>query len=101
MVHDDQSSAEHVNYLGNQPRPSHNDPYSNTYNSGWRNHPTFGLGGNQGQRNNINVQNTNRPYQPPFKRQQPLQSPPLPIPTQPKQAQNSSTEAALKNFGHH
>ncbi|MED6126693.1 hypothetical protein PIB30_080817 [Stylosanthes scabra] len=32
MIQDDQSSIEQVNYLGNQPRPPQNDPYSNTYN---------------------------------------------------------------------
>ncbi|MED6215222.1 hypothetical protein PIB30_111262, partial [Stylosanthes scabra] len=32
FIMDDQSSAEQVNYLGNQPRPPQNDPYSNTYN---------------------------------------------------------------------
>ncbi|KAI4332189.1 hypothetical protein L6164_017119 [Bauhinia variegata] len=36
----DQSSQEQVNYLGNPPRPQ-NDPFSNTYNLGWRNHPNF------------------------------------------------------------
>ncbi|MED6165323.1 hypothetical protein PIB30_098473, partial [Stylosanthes scabra] len=51
---DDQPSAEQVNYMGNQPRPPQNDPYSNTYNSGWRNHSNFSWGGNQGQRSNNN-----------------------------------------------
>ncbi|XP_022019479.1 uncharacterized protein LOC110919521 [Helianthus annuus] len=31
---------EEVDYLGNQIRPQ-NNPYSNTYNPGWRNHPNF------------------------------------------------------------
>ncbi|MED6163781.1 hypothetical protein PIB30_083336 [Stylosanthes scabra] len=47
------------NICSNQPR---NDPYSNTYNQGWKNHPNFSWGGNQG--------NNSRPYQPPFQRQQ-------------------------------
>ncbi|MED6194027.1 hypothetical protein PIB30_024638 [Stylosanthes scabra] len=97
-TNDDQSITEQVNYLGNQSRPSQNDPYSNTYNVGWRNHPNFSWGSNQGQRNNINPQNANRPYQPPFQRQQPFQSPPLSVPTQPKQAQNTSIEVALKEL---
>ena len=33
-------SVEHANVLGNFNRPR-NDPYSNTYNPGWRNHPNF------------------------------------------------------------
>ena len=31
---------EQVDYLGNPVRPQ-NNPYSNTYNPGWRNHPNF------------------------------------------------------------
>ncbi|MED6213544.1 hypothetical protein PIB30_094420 [Stylosanthes scabra] len=31
-VQDDQFSAAQVNYVGNQPRSSYNDPHSNTYN---------------------------------------------------------------------
>ncbi|MED6124266.1 hypothetical protein PIB30_057325 [Stylosanthes scabra] len=56
------TSVEQVNYVGNQPR---NDPYSNTYNQGWRSHPNFSWGGNQS--------NNNRPYQPPYQRQQQYQ----------------------------
>ncbi|MED6129791.1 hypothetical protein PIB30_111515, partial [Stylosanthes scabra] len=51
-----------------------------------------------GQRNNTNPPNVNRPYQPPFQRQPPFQSPPLVIPTQSKQAPNNSIEAALKEL---
>ncbi|MED6190943.1 hypothetical protein PIB30_111023, partial [Stylosanthes scabra] len=99
---DDQSSAEQVNYLGNQPRPPQNDPYSNMYNPGWRNHPNFSWGGNQGQKSNNNTQNNNRPYQPPFQRQQqPFQQPPPPIPPQQKLSSSrppSSIEAALEKL---
>ncbi|KAG8490855.1 hypothetical protein CXB51_014074 [Gossypium anomalum] len=31
---------EQLNYMGNNPR-SQNNPYSNTYNAAWRNHPNF------------------------------------------------------------
>ncbi|MED6178694.1 hypothetical protein PIB30_110037, partial [Stylosanthes scabra] len=41
LIQDDQSSAAQVNYVGSQSRPQHNDPHSNTYNPGWRNHPNF------------------------------------------------------------
>ena len=42
--HDDSmcSSSEQVQYLNNYNRPPQNNPYSNTYNPGWRNHPNFG-----------------------------------------------------------
>ena len=44
------SSSEQVNYLArNQRQP--NNPYSNTYNPGWRNHPNLAWG-NQNQQNN-------------------------------------------------
>ncbi|XP_045802421.1 uncharacterized protein LOC123896006 [Trifolium pratense] len=41
--------SEEAKYLANFKRsnPNH-DPYSNTYNPGWRDHPNFGWGGNQG-----------------------------------------------------
>ena len=52
-------SAEEANYLGNS-NWGQNDPYSNTYNPGWRNHPNFSWGGQQkGQSQNQNV------YRPP------------------------------------
>ncbi|MED6162704.1 hypothetical protein PIB30_073109 [Stylosanthes scabra] len=69
-----------------QPRPPQNDPYSNTYNPGWRNHPNFSWGGTQGQRTNNNFNNQNHPYQPPFQRQQPYQPPNAPVQPPQKQA---------------
>ncbi|MED6188662.1 hypothetical protein PIB30_087998, partial [Stylosanthes scabra] len=48
--------------MGNAPRQPNFDPYSQTFNPGWRNHPNFGLGGqgNQGQipYNNFQQQQT-------------------------------------------
>ncbi|KAL4345373.1 hypothetical protein AHAS_Ahas11G0271900 [Arachis hypogaea] len=37
-----QFSSEQVNYMESAFRNSNNDPYSQTYNQGWRNHPNFG-----------------------------------------------------------
>ncbi|XP_057760118.1 uncharacterized protein LOC130980452 [Arachis stenosperma] len=37
-----QPSSEQVSYMGSAPRNPNNDPYSQTYNQGWRNHPNFG-----------------------------------------------------------
>ncbi|KAK5833771.1 hypothetical protein PVK06_017629 [Gossypium arboreum] len=39
------TEEEQVNYMGNNNFRSHNNPYSNTYNAGWRNHPNFSWGG--------------------------------------------------------
>ena len=53
--HHSEFSQEQINAA--QGFPSHNNPYSNTYNPGWRNHPNFswrqqGGDGQQGQRPN-------------------------------------------------
>ncbi|MED6177996.1 hypothetical protein PIB30_103477 [Stylosanthes scabra] len=74
LVKEDQP-LEQVNYMGNQPRQPFHDPNANTYNSGWRNHPNLGWGGNQNSKNN-NFQNhppyqqfQKPPFQPPFQPQ--------------------------------
>ncbi|KAL4275791.1 hypothetical protein AHAS_Ahas20G0142500 [Arachis hypogaea] len=68
-----EGSQEQANYIGNSPRQNH-DPYSKTYNPGWRNHPNFGWGNQQDQSldqrrlnpNNTATQHfTSRPYQHP------------------------------------
>ncbi|XP_027067615.1 uncharacterized protein [Coffea arabica] len=64
--HDDSicSSSEQVQCLNNYNRPPQNNPYSNTYNSRWSNHPNFGWK-DQG--------NQQRPVNPPdFQSKQPL-----------------------------
>ncbi|XP_073120170.1 uncharacterized protein [Henckelia pumila] len=48
-----------VNHVGNQNRPR-NDPFSNTYNPGWRQHPNFLWGG----QNNRSYRNQNHRRQP-------------------------------------
>ena len=45
------TDQEHTNYVGNT-FPKQNNPYSNTYNLGWRNHPNFSWGRNQNNKNN-------------------------------------------------
>ncbi|MED6153027.1 hypothetical protein PIB30_097577 [Stylosanthes scabra] len=52
--------------MGIAPRPPDNEPYSKTFNPGWRNHPNFGCGaqGNQGQRPYNNFQQPAPPMQP-------------------------------------
>ncbi|XP_050222479.1 uncharacterized protein LOC126672568 [Mercurialis annua] len=63
-----QSMSEQVNYIGGQRQA--NDPYSNTYNPGWRNHPNFGWRNEEGQGNaqgsnqvGSSFQSNNRPPQ--------------------------------------
>ena len=53
------TDQEHANYVGNT-FPKQNNPYSNTYNPGWRNHPNFSWGSNQ---NNQNNQGNQQQYQ--------------------------------------
>jgi hypothetical protein len=44
------AGSEEAMYLGNFKKTDpNNNPYSNTYNKGWREHPNFGWGGNQNQ----------------------------------------------------
>jgi hypothetical protein len=45
------TDQEQANYVGQNNYPPKNNPYSNTYNAGWRNHPNFSWSNNQ------NVQN--------------------------------------------
>ena len=43
-----EKSAEQVNMVGHAPAPRKpNDPYSNTYNPDWRDHPNFSYGGHR------------------------------------------------------
>jgi hypothetical protein len=41
------ANQEYVNYVGHNNYPPKNNPYSNTYNAGWRNHPNFSWSNNQ------------------------------------------------------
>ena len=60
---------ETVNYVNNFNRQE-NNPYSNTYNPGWRNHPNFSWSNNSGQRNNPPPGFQQRNYPPPVFQQQ-------------------------------
>ncbi|XP_015933163.1 uncharacterized protein LOC107459445 [Arachis duranensis] len=50
---------EEANYFGNSSRQVH-DPYSKTYNPGWRNHPNFGWENQQNQGQNHKPHNSNQ-----------------------------------------
>ncbi|MED6166819.1 hypothetical protein PIB30_113120, partial [Stylosanthes scabra] len=97
FIREDQP-VEQANYMGNQQRQPFHDPNSNTYNSGWRNYPNFGWGGNQ------NPRNTNFQNRPPFQPQQrPPYQQPLPFSQQnnlhqPPKPQPNSFEAVLEKL---
>jgi hypothetical protein len=46
------ADQEQANYVGQNNYPPKNNPYSNTYNPGWRNDPNFSWSNNQGQQRN-------------------------------------------------
>src|SRR5262249_26551465 len=55
---------EQVDYAGNFQRPQQNNPYSNTYNPGWRNHPNFSWSNQQNPRPPPPGYNQTHPQQP-------------------------------------
>ncbi|KAG8490922.1 hypothetical protein CXB51_014749 [Gossypium anomalum] len=59
------TEEEQVNYMGNNNFRSQNNPYSNTYNAGWKNHPNFSWGGQGNQR----LQNPPSFQQPPYQQE--------------------------------
>ncbi|KAG8485827.1 hypothetical protein CXB51_019172 [Gossypium anomalum] len=59
------TEEEQVHYMGNNNSRPQNNPYSNTYNTGWRNHPNFSWGGQGNQR----PQNPSGLQQPPYQQE--------------------------------
>ena len=55
-IYDGGTDTAYVDYVGSSSRPQ-NNPYSNTYNPGWRNHPNFSWNNN----NNVQKGNPNPP----------------------------------------
>ncbi|KAK1439692.1 hypothetical protein QVD17_05512 [Tagetes erecta] len=72
---------EQVDFMGNQTRPQ-NNPYSNTYNPGWRNHPNFGW-----RSGSLNQQPPGFNQRPPFQQ------------TQTQSFQSRPPQASLHNQG--
>ncbi|KAG8472921.1 hypothetical protein CXB51_035043 [Gossypium anomalum] len=62
------TEEEQVNYMGNNNFRSQNNPYSNTYTAGWKNHPNFTWGGQGKQR----PQNPQGFQQPPYQQEKKL-----------------------------
>jgi hypothetical protein len=60
---------EQANYVGQNNYPLKNNPYSNTYNARWQNHPNFSWS------NNLNVQNP-QGHQSSFQKENNYQAPP-------------------------
>ncbi|XP_021737862.1 uncharacterized protein LOC110704391 [Chenopodium quinoa] len=88
----EEMSIEQANafYSSNPKRPY--DPYSNTYNEGWKHHPNFSYKNTQAQQNPPQPNNYNQP--PPGFQQRP---PSTQQPMQP-QPQKSSLEVTLESF---
>ncbi|KAG8502938.1 hypothetical protein CXB51_000744 [Gossypium anomalum] len=59
------TDEEQIHYMGNNNSRSQNNPYSNTYNAGWRNYPNFSWGGQGNQRQ----QNPPGFQQPPYQQE--------------------------------
>ncbi|XP_016195493.1 uncharacterized protein LOC107636504 [Arachis ipaensis] len=109
------TEEEEVNYIGNSARQEH-DPYSKTYNPGWKNHPNFGWEKQQNQNQNHRPHNPNhynnsthqhpnqRPYQttqnmysqPPYQNQN--NQPQHPTSNPPSNDRFSQIEDMLKNL---
>jgi hypothetical protein len=81
---------EQANYVSQNNYPSKNNPYSNTYNAGWRNHPNFSWSNNQ------NVQNPQRQERN-FQQGYNYQAPPQAVQPNPKPKKND-LESALLQF---
>ncbi|XP_015940280.1 uncharacterized protein LOC107465819 [Arachis duranensis] len=92
------SDWEQANYIGNSSRQSY-DPYSKTYNPGWKNHPNFGWRNQQDQgqdqRHHNPNQNNNAAYQ--HSTQRPYQHPPNNSSQLPYHTQNGHSQPSNLN----
>ena len=82
--------VEHANALHNYGQRPQNNPYSNTFNPGWRNHPNFSY-----RNNNPIPPNTSQPQPPGFQ----YRAPYTPPPSQPQPPpQKSNLESLMEKF---
>ena len=99
-------TVEQANAIFNQPRPQGQggNPFSQTYNPGWRNHPNFSWKGNQPQQGqSSNQANLRPPQQPPMHMSPPPQSqfmypPPPNMPVIAPIPQKSNLESLVERF---
>ncbi|KAL2921987.1 Protein hu-li tai shao [Bienertia sinuspersici] len=90
-------SIEQANALYNSQQRPQNDPYSNTYNPGWRNNPKFSWRDNSNQPPNTNIAqppNNNFAQPPGFHHRPPFNPPPQP----PPQPQKSNLEMMMEQL---
>ena len=65
-MNDNCTNIEQAQYMGNfNMQPQQSNPYSNTYNAAWRNHPNFAWKDQGNQSNQVNQGNNARPLYPP------------------------------------
>ncbi|XP_062118985.1 uncharacterized protein LOC133832689 [Humulus lupulus] len=86
------SNPASVCYVGNQ-NVNRNNPYSNSYNPGWRQHPNFSWGGQGASSSGAPMQG--KPTYPPGFSQQP---PRVQQPPPPQVSQSSSLESLMKEY---
>jgi hypothetical protein len=80
---------EQANYVGQNNYPPKNNPYSNTYNAGWQNHPNLSWSNNQ------NVQNPQGQHKN-FHQKNNYQAPPQVDQLNPKPKKNDLEDVLLK-----
>jgi hypothetical protein len=85
------TDQEQANYVGQNNYPPKNNPYSHTYNAGWRNHPNFSWSNNQ------NVQNPQR-QQRNFQQGNNYQAPPPQVVQPNPEPKKNDLESALLQF---
>jgi homoserine trans-succinylase len=85
------TNQDKLNYVGQNNYPPKNNPYSNTYNAGWRNHPNFLWSNNQ------NVQNP-QGQQRNFQKGNNYQAPPQVVQPNPEPKKNDLEDALLEFF---
>ncbi|XP_062080518.1 uncharacterized protein LOC133785283 [Humulus lupulus] len=85
------SNPASVCYVGNQ-NANRNNPYSNSYNPGWRQHPNFSWGSQGASSSGAPMQNKTT-YPPRFSQQQQRAQPPPP-----QVSQSSSLESVMKEY---
>src|SRR5215471_9897090 len=91
-------SMEQINYAGNFQKPPQNNPYSNTYNLGWRNHPNFSWSNQQNPRPPLPGYNQTHPPQQQQQQQKPSLEELMSKFISTSEARFQNQEASIKNL---
>ncbi|KAL4276154.1 hypothetical protein AHAS_Ahas20G0178800 [Arachis hypogaea] len=91
-----EGDQEQANYIRNSPR-QHHDPYSKTYNPGWRNYPNFGWENQQDQGQDQRRHNPSNNATHQHSTQRSYQHPPNNTPQHPYQSQNGPSHPSNLN----